>query len=119
MKSVLVLAASMLITLSSFANTDSKNSKSKETESIAVIENVNALQLTGSIVDEKNNESLVGATIIVDGKKHYSDLDGNFLVNDVKPGKYELVVELISYQPVSMHLDLTKNQNLKINLNQK
>ncbi len=55
----------------------------------------------------------------MDGKKHYSDLDGNFLVNDVKPGKYELVVELISYQPVSMHLDLTKNQNLKINLNQK
>ncbi len=120
MKSVLVFAASLLLSVSVFANTDNNNDeKVKETKSVALVENVNALQLTGSVVDEKNNETLAGAAILVNGKKYYSDLDGKFSIADVKPGKYELLVELISYEPVSMEIDLTKNQNLHISLLQK
>jgi len=120
MKSVLVFAASLLFSVSIFANTDLKNDeKVKETKSVTVVENVNALQLTGLVVDEKNKETLAGAAILVDGKKYYSDLDGKFSIADVKPGKYELRVELISYEPVSMEIDLTKNQNLHISLLQK
>ncbi|HHU41058.1 MAG TPA: carboxypeptidase-like regulatory domain-containing protein [Fermentimonas caenicola] len=120
MKSILVIAASLLISVTAFAETDKiNNKKGKETETVAFIENVNALQLTGSVVDEKNKETLAGATILVDGKKYYSDLDGNFSINDVIPGKYQMVVELISYEPVSLEIDLNKNQNLNISLLQK
>lgn len=122
MKAVLVLATSLLISVSAFADTEIKNNKKvNETEVVSTIENVNVnvLQLNGIVVDENTNETLAGATIIVDGKKYYSNLDGNFQVKDVKPGKYELIVDLISYEPVAMVVDLSKSQNLNINLHQK
>jgi len=119
MKSILILTA-LFISFSTFAGTD-KNSEKKGEEShvVAVVESVNALQLTGTVVDDKNNETLAGASILVDGKKYYSDLDGNFTISDVKPGKYELTVELISYEPVSIEVDLSQNQQVNIGLLQK
>lgn len=119
-KSVVVLVASLLLSVSAYAVTDNNNeNKRKESGSVSRVENVKVLQLTGSVVDEKNNESLAGVAIVIEGKKYYSDLDGNFTIKDVKPGKYELVVELISYEPVSLHVDLTKNEKLNIGLLQK
>lgn len=119
MKSVLVFTVSLLLSVSAFANKGNNDEKVKETKSVALVENVNALQLTGSVVDEKNNETLAGVAIVVDGKKYYSDLDGKFTIADVKPGKYAVQVELISYEPVSMDVELTKNQDLQISLQQK
>lgn len=120
MKSVLVLTASLLLSVSAFASTDNNNvKKEKESKSVVLVENVNALQLSGSVVDEKNKESLAGVAIVVDGKKYYSDLDGNFIIKDVKPGKHAMMVELISYEPVSMEIDLSKSQNVSIGLLQK
>ena len=52
-------------------------------------------------------------------EKYYSDLDGKFIIPDVKAGKYALQVELISYEPVSMEVELTTNQELQISLQQK
>ena len=37
-------------------------------------------------------------------EKYYSDLDGNFAINGVKPGKYSAVVELIFYEPATMEV---------------
>ena len=120
MKSTLVLVASLLLSVSAFAGIDNNNEKKeKESKSVALVENVNALQLSGSVVDEKNKEALAGAAIVVDGKKYYSDLDGNFIIKDVKPGKYAMMVELISYEPVSLEVDLTKSQKISIGLVQK
>ncbi|MDD2313741.1 MAG: carboxypeptidase-like regulatory domain-containing protein [Proteiniphilum sp.] len=118
MKSVLVFAVSLFVSLSAFA-TGNNDEKIGEAKSAVRVENVNALQLTGSVVDEKNNEKLAGATIVVDKKKYYSDLEGQFTITDVKPGKYTLQIELISYEPVFMEVELTKNQELQINLQQK
>ena len=118
MKSVLVFAFSLFVSLSAFA-TGNNDEKIGEAKSAVRVENVNALQLTGSVVDEKNNETLVGAAIVVNGKKYYSDLDGKFIIPDVKAGKYALQVELISYEPVSMEVELTTNQELQISLQQK
>lgn len=119
MKSVLVFAVSLLLCASSFASKDNNDEKVRETRSVTQVESVNALQLTGSVVDEKNNETLAGAAIVVDGKKYYSDLDGKFTITGVKPGKYALQVELISYEPVSMDVELTENKTLEISLQQK
>lgn len=120
MKFILIFACSLLISVSAFASTD-KNSvnKSKETVSVNNVENVKALQLTGSVVDDKNKETLAGAAIIVNGKKYYSDLEGQFTITGVNPGTYELKVELISYETFTTEIDLTKNQNLSVSLLQK
>ncbi|MEA5129614.1 MAG: carboxypeptidase-like regulatory domain-containing protein [Proteiniphilum sp.] len=120
MRTLLMFACALLISVSAFASTDRKSeNKNKETTSVNSVENVKVLQLTGSVVDDKNKETLAGAAIIVDGKKYYSDLDGQFTITDVNPGKHEVKVELISYEPYVIEIDLTKNQKLNVSLLQK
>lgn len=120
MKSVLILAASLFISVSLFASADNNDEKKvKDSKSVTVVENVNVLQLTGSVVDNKNKETLAGATVYVDGKKYYSDLDGNFSVPDLKPGKHQVKVELISYEPTVLEVNVEKNQRVNISLFQK
>ncbi len=119
MKSILILTA-LLISLSAVAGIDkSSEKKGEESSAVALTASAQVLQLTGTIVDDKSNETLAGASILVDGKKYYSDLDGNFAIADVKPGKYDVTVELISYEPVSIEVDLSQNQQVNIGLLQK
>ena len=120
MKSLLLLASSLLISLSAMAGTESNEvKKEKESQPVAPVKMVQSLQLTGSVVDEKNHEALAGAAIVVDEKKYYSDLDGNFAIDGVKPGRYSVVVELISYEPSTMEVNLSGSRELKISLLQK
>ena len=100
-------------------NDRNNENKNKETASVSNVENVKTLQLTGSVVDDKNKETLAGAAIIVDGKKYYSNLEGQFTITDVNPGKYEIKVELISYESYTTEIDLTENHKLNISLLQK
>ncbi len=97
MKSILTIAAFLLFTASVFANT---------------------VQLSGFVIDKENNEELAGASISVDGKKYYSDLDGNFSIDNLTPGKCQIKVELISYQPVTLEIDVSKDESININLQQ-
>jgi hypothetical protein len=119
-KPLILLTAAFLISLSLHADTD-KGNVQKETGSnqVVVIESVNVLQLDGIIVDAENNETLAGASIIVNGEKYYSDLDGKFTIPHVKPGKQELIVELISYESALVEVDCNSNQRITIKLLQK
>ncbi len=114
MKTVLIFAAAILLSAAVFGNVTVEN-EANETESVSVVESV---QLTGSIMDDKNNETLVGATVFVDGKKYYSDLDGNFCISDIKPGKHQIKVELISYQPAFVEIDANNYNGINIYLQQ-
>lgn len=119
MKQVLILTA-LLISFSTVANNNRVNEKTiKESHAIVASENVNAIQLSGTIVDDKNKETLAGVSIMIAGKRYYSDLNGDFVISDVKPGKYEITVELISYDPVSVEVDLNRNRKVNIALLQK
>lgn len=119
-KPILFIAASLILSLSAYAGTDkSTERKSEASHAVAQIENVAAVALTGTIIDEQSNETLAGVSILVDGKKYYSDLDGNFAIADVKPGKYRLTVELISYEPISVDVDLVYDESVQIGLQQK
>ncbi|MDR1756491.1 MAG: carboxypeptidase-like regulatory domain-containing protein [Culturomica sp.] len=119
MKSILLIALSVLCSFSVLAETNAKSNKeTAETKSVSVTENVQQIRLTGSVVDDKNKETLVGATLQVDGKKYYSDLDGNFCISDIKPGKHQIEVMLISYHPVTVEIDTKNQQEIKICLQQ-
>lgn len=105
-----------MLASSIYANDDKNDKAVKNTTSTESVEKVNLVGITGAIIDKKNNESLAGATIIIEGNKYYSDLDGNFSVSNLKSGKYTMKVELISYQPSEMEIDVQVNQKINIAL---
>ena len=73
-----------------------------------------AVVLTGKVVDINTGESLVGAEITVEGQnlKVFTDLDGNFRIENMTPGNYNLVCSLISYKKSLV-------ENLRLDANQK
>lgn len=80
-----------------------------------------ASDITGSVIDIDNNP-LPGASITLanssDSTKialKTSDLDGNFRINEIKPGKYFLTVSMTGMEDVTKNLDIkttTDNINL-------
>lgn len=55
--------------------------------------------IQGRVLDKKSKEPLTGATILVEGSKKAAsaDIDGNFKLENLIPGKYTLVVSYVSY----------------------
>ena len=56
--------------------------------------------LKGKITDKKTGEPLTGATVAVVGtyKGAAADLDGNFLIKEIKHGDYTIKVSFVGYQ---------------------
>jgi len=56
--------------------------------------------IKGIVSDKVSKETLVGATVLLQGTTTGSttDLDGNFLITSLAPGSYNLVVSYISYK---------------------
>ena len=55
--------------------------------------------LTGKVVDAESGEALAGVEIKVVGTdiECFTDFEGNFELNGIVPGRYELIVHYISY----------------------
>lgn len=116
MKTILVLVAAVLLSVSVYAK-DNKNDKEiKGAATTETVQQASWIDITGSVIDNKSNESLAGAAIFIDGNKCYSDLEGNFSISDLRPGKHNVRVELISYQPSEMEIDVRKDQKIHIGL---
>jgi len=56
-------------------------------------------KIAGKIVDGKTGETLPGATVLIEGttKGASADFDGNFSLNSIQPGTYNLVISYITY----------------------
>ena len=79
--------------------------------------------ISGKILDQNTSEELAGVTIQVEGTdlKAYSDIDGNFRIDGVKPGTYTLVLSYISYKDKKLkdvNLTPSATDNLEIKLEQ-
>jgi len=55
--------------------------------------------ISGQVQDFNTGESLAGVVVTLEGSdvKTYTDLDGNFEIKGMTPGKYNLVFSFISY----------------------
>jgi hypothetical protein len=93
MKNTFLTLLFAVIVSFTFADND-KNTSEASKASASMIE------ITGSVVDLTSGEALVGVEIKIEGtdQKVYSDFDGNFKFEDIKPGKYNLVASYISYK---------------------
>ena len=66
--------------------------------------------LSGTVTDAVTNEPLAGVEIEINGVSVFSDLNGNYKVENLVPGEYELNVSYISYQEA---------KNIKVDTEQK
>ena len=58
----------------------------------------NTGRIVGHIKDKDTGEDIIGANVIIEGTHlgAASDIDGNYAVNNVPPGEYNLIVSMIS-----------------------
>lgn len=56
--------------------------------------------ICGTVADAKLKEPLIGASVLLKGSNigAITDIDGNFRIENLKPGKYQLSVSYVSYQ---------------------
>ncbi len=105
-KRVFITTVALVLSISMFASNEKENKESKKRPANS---EVVSTVLSGSIIDQTTGESLTGVKVILEGtnKVAYTDFDGNFSFSAVKPGKYKVKVDYISY-------DATNLQNVKV-----
>lgn len=56
-------------------------------------------KIVGSVIDAETGEAIVGANVILEGTTTgaATDLDGKFVISGIEPGKYTLLVSVVSY----------------------
>ena len=76
--------------------------------------------VTGTVIDKTSGEVLAGVAVKVVGTDLvvYSDLDGNFQINNLKPGKYQIESDMISYKKNNeiINLELKKDNKIEVEL---
>jgi hypothetical protein len=109
MKKVFVLFIALCIGISfSYAENDENTDNSATTTN-----------MTGKVVDKITGETLAGVMVSLDGTDKYvfSDFDGNFTFENLKPAEYDLTLSLISYEKSEFTVDLSKcKEEVKIKL---
>jgi TonB-dependent receptor len=57
-------------------------------------------KITGTVVDAGMGETLIGATVVITGTTQgtITDFDGNYSIDNLKPGIYSLTISYVSYE---------------------
>jgi hypothetical protein len=90
-----------------FVNSSFASEKEKESNTAA------SVKISGKIIDVKTGEALAGVMVKLEdvNVSSYSDLDGNFEINGLTPGKYNLSTSLISYETVELNVEAAQSSN--------
>lgn len=56
-------------------------------------------RITGTVVDSETGETLIGVNVVIDGtiKGTATDIDGRYVIRNVEPGTYTVVVSYLSF----------------------
>ncbi len=67
--------------------------------SISIVAQIQKGGITGKIYDKVSSEPLIGVTVLIQGTTTgaITDFDGNFVIEDIVPGNYELVCKYVGY----------------------
>jgi len=71
----------------------------------------NTGRIVGHIKEKDTGDDVIGANVILEGTHlgAASDIEGNYSINNVPPGEYNLIVSMISYQKVTIKNIVVKN----------
>jgi len=76
--------------------------------------------IKGTITDANTKETLIGATVALQGTTNgaVTDFDGNFRIEKVQPGSYNLVISYISYDSQIVRVEVAngKESDVKVEL---
>ncbi|OOQ60744.1 TonB-dependent receptor [Mucilaginibacter pedocola] len=64
----------------------------------------NTGKITGKVIDQKTSETLIGATVSIQGttKGVATDVEGHYSLSGIAPGRYTILVRYIGYQAKSI-----------------
>jgi len=78
-------------------------------------------KISGRITDKSSGESLIGASVRIDGTTRgtISDADGYYSLLNLSPGKYTLVMQFIGYhkttvRDIEVNVDLTSKRDVQL-----
>ena len=116
-KTLLTLSFLAAVAFAFAGNNGNSANKNKSNETVSA----NAVvSISGKVIDFTSGEALAGVEVAIEGssKKVHTDFDGNFKIDNVKPGSYNLIASYISYKKSFIEkLDVEKpNQELNIKL---
>ena len=78
-----------------------------------------ATKIEGKVADKTTGENLAGVLIVIPGTtiKTYTDLDGNFKINGLVPGNYNVSALFISYKTSSIQsVEVNAGESKSINI---
>lgn len=90
-----------------YANNGGKNEATKV---------VTSQRIEGKIIDKSTNEALAGVALMLNGSssKYYTDFEGNFVIDGVEPGIYDIDILYVSYEGVTLEDISTNETGLKL-----
>jgi hypothetical protein len=107
MKKLILSFFALILAISVIAE-DKELKKRNESDNSA------SIAISGTVYDLKSGELLTGVEVKIEGTdiKSYTDFDGNFHFQNIKPGDYKLITTYISYKSniETFRLDAKENR---------
>lgn len=84
------------------------NHAEKANESVATV------SISGQVLDHLTGEALAGVKVKVDETEtvSYTDFEGNFKINGLRPASYTVSVSMISYEEASLPVQADLSENI-------
>jgi outer membrane receptor for ferrienterochelin and colicin len=77
-------------------------------------------KISGSVVDLKSGEELLGATVLIEGTSKGASVSvetGKYLLENIAPGKYNLICQYVSYQAKKIiDVEVKAGQTTEVNI---
>lgn len=74
--------------------------------------------IKGTVTDFKSNETLIGTTVLIQGTTQgtITNFDGEYIIPNVNPGTYNLVISFISYETQIIKVEVSDNKETVLNV---
>ncbi|MDE5422242.1 carboxypeptidase-like regulatory domain-containing protein [Ancylomarina sp. DW003] len=116
-KIVFLFTALLILGLASQAKNIVTPNGDKKVET-AELATINTTSLSGVVLDNETGETLTGVAIRFEGSDEvvYTDFDGNFKIDNIVPGNYNILSNYISYSDNKLKNVNVNGQNNVIRL---
>jgi hypothetical protein len=106
-KAIILAGGLILATITGFAGNDKKESTIKVKKETA------KTLIKGKVVDNSTGEALPGVEVYVEdvNKQVYTDFNGNFVIENLEPGEYDLNASYISYKEMEQDVKIHSSAN--------
>ena len=78
-------------------------------------------KLAGVVIDKESKEALIGVNVFLEGTMlgATTDIEGDYFILNIPPGKYTVIVQYVGYKEVRMEnvsisIDLTTTRNFEL-----